>query len=325
MEFTPLPDDLMKAPLEVAPGGYQWEDLQLNEFEEPKALALMKRAAMDPRIEGANSPGLRRTADGRWVFRALTTKIIQAERKDGWVRDPMRENPHLYREFASLPITEGAISLFADQWGFLGVIEHVRREGLPDWGESFESWKSFIEMLCNMVDVLDMRDHADVTGLSKRFRWEEDGLQYENGKHHWQDFGRIINGKWTDFRVPEQDYQGAANRYLEERASSLLQHSIVHKAVKWDGRNTFQLEIRYRFLLGAIALQFANALTGDRQYRQCHYDGCRRWFVISPETGKRSQSRFCSQSCRQADYYHSEKGREARRSRIEWKRQSSSE
>ena len=136
MEFTQLRVELMKAPLEVAPGGYQWEDLQLEDFEERKALAELRQAAAHPQIEGTNFRELHRTADGRWIFRALVIKTTKTQRKDAWKRDPMRENPQLFREFALLPLTESAISQLADQWGFLGVIDRVRREGMPDSGES---------------------------------------------------------------------------------------------------------------------------------------------------------------------------------------------
>ncbi len=52
-------------------------------------------------------------------------------------------------------------------------------------------------------------------------------------------------------------------------------------------------------LLGAMWLQFARAVAGNRRYRQC--DACGLWFEVSPEQN-RTNRRFCSTACRSKFY-----------------------
>jgi hypothetical protein len=58
-------------------------------------------------------------------------------------------------------------------------------------------------------------------------------------------------------------------------------------------------------LLGAVWLQFARAVGGNKEYRACA--SCERWFEVSPETA-RTNRQFCSEACR-SRAYRDRKGR----------------
>jgi hypothetical protein len=52
-------------------------------------------------------------------------------------------------------------------------------------------------------------------------------------------------------------------------------------------------------LLGALWLQFAQAIDANKDYRRCRE--CGKWFVLSPETA-RTNKLFCSNACRSKAY-----------------------
>ena len=55
-------------------------------------------------------------------------------------------------------------------------------------------------------------------------------------------------------------------------------------------------------LIGLMWLQLAQAVNGNKQYRQCL--ACKTWMLISRETaGKRSSRSSCSNACRMKVYY----------------------
>jgi hypothetical protein len=54
-------------------------------------------------------------------------------------------------------------------------------------------------------------------------------------------------------------------------------------------------------LLSAGWLQFALAIDGDKEHRQCQRQACGKWFELSPEV-TRADRRFCSDACRTRTY-----------------------
>jgi hypothetical protein len=66
-------------------------------------------------------------------------------------------------------------------------------------------------------------------------------------------------------------------------------------------------------LLAAMWLQFAKAIEGNLEYRQCAFALCRGWFVLSPVgAGKRRHSLFCSDRCRLREWRREKEKRHAK-------------
>lgn len=64
---------------------------------------------------------------------------------------------------------------------------------------------------------------------------------------------------------------------------------------KESSGNPLELSFSPNNLIGALWLQFAQTVTGGREYRQCQY--CGKPFVLAPETA-RTNRRNCSNSCK---------------------------
>src|SRR5206468_8187324 len=72
--------------------------------------------------------------------------------------------------------------------------------------------------------------------------------------------------------------------------------AMASPGLRWDAESgRMALELVPRGLLGALWLQFALAVGGNKEFRQCGQ--CNTWFELSPETS-RTNRLFCSGACR---------------------------
>ena len=97
---------------------------------------------------------------------------------------------------------------------------------------------------------------------------------------------------------PAQYYlQKIVNEHLKTHVSPQLLWNV--KGGRPDKLGLFFVP---QSLLGFMWLQFAEAINGNRTYRQC--SACHTWMVITPEgIGKRSSRLTCSNACRMKVYY----------------------
>ena len=92
----------------------------------------------------------------------------------------------------------------------------------------------------------------------------------------------------------------APARFYLQRAVSLHMSGRIDATLMWDAKDKRgRLHLIPSCLLGALWLQFAMAINGDREYRQC--EQCKAWFELSPETARTNRV-YCSARCRQKDY-----------------------
>jgi len=95
-------------------------------------------------------------------------------------------------------------------------------------------------------------------------------------------------------------------RYLLQKWVNEKLMRRVSPALLWNARrsrpNDLALYFVPRDLLGAVWLQLAEVVNGNRPLRQCA--ACKSWIVITAEgTGKRSNRFTCTDACRMKVYY----------------------
>ena len=77
---------------------------------------------------------------------------------------------------------------------------------------------------------------------------------------------------------------------------------LVSPRMVWDSR---WIELVLRFipnsLQGALWLQCAQAINGNKDYRQCQASHCKAWFELAPQVA-RSDKQFCSDACKTQAY-----------------------
>lgn len=237
-----------------------------------------------------------------------------------WVTAP------LFRRFAELATDRGSILSFASQFGRLGgpletglpaegtfyLGEGRKREPifLQARADRYDLWIQSIERMRRLVSLWEAAGSARDTvsqSLAHVFNWERpDRVVYVDPNHGRR---RIIaaGGDPAEAVHPERlrlhlfktgDLRGPALQEVSEDVSSVLE-DLVAPQLQWDDRGT-----RLRFvvvpnsLLGALWLQFAQAISADSRFRQCEGPGCTNWIEIHPSRNQRNR-KTCSNACRQ--------------------------
>lgn len=226
--------------------------------------------------------------------------------------EPLDHFESLFRTFSATDPTPSGILSFASRFGLLTGPDDTRT--IP--GESYvaelygtepvhlERLADWFEQILQMRDVIslwDMTKSQDLKGLSRYLRWSDGKLAY------WTDYqglspkfrliydagspaGQALGFREGDLFEPAMFLASTiANINLESRVSPQLEYS--------GGYLTPRLAISPLNLLGALWLQFARAIDGNREYRACQH--CSTWFEIGSKGHSRAR-RFCSNRCRMA-------------------------
>ena len=198
---------------------------------------------------------------------------------------PLTEHTGLFREFAATKRTRAGIKDFADRYGNLGAEFDVlgdlenRNEPLDPPGD-VETMEEYAEWLRT-----DQWDYRSVDSLA---RWESeiqrmrkcladwDAVQQRSGNEKkTTEVLRVINNALYDHRVGV-----GVGRTPKQRNRAVLQFVPVN-------------------LAGALWVQFARAVAGNCDYRQC--EQCRRWYELNPDTARTSRL-YCGDPCRSRHY-----------------------
>jgi hypothetical protein len=236
---------------------------------------------------------------------------------------PHREDPALFREFARVAPTEGGILSFANRFGNL-------RERLVRWGrkavyspkevvggETYHKWCREIFDMRLAVALWDMVRGHDMSGLARHISWRG-----ENGEEVvW--FGAYPDLRSTQRpKAPEKRIRAvlATGSEIPDwwRGRSRHQHLIgpalcflsllINKHLSYDvspsldmGSVTVFPKLQYSpaSLSGALWLQLAQGISGNKTYRSC--PGCDRYFEVSPGTARKDRL-YCSDRCRTRAY-----------------------
>ena len=211
------------------------------------------------------------------------------------VYEPLREEPALFRKFADLdPADESRILAFANRYGRLEMEE-------PNYVDNLGSWKQEAGQMFVYVGYWDAYRDG---------RW--DRPHKLNDVFRKQFIDTIFSHEATETReqmgmstLPDRD-----RLTLAQAALLSIRSTINQNLAQWgtdtcvvyeQGPDRLGLRLVPRNLLAALWLQFARAVDGERDYRQCR--SCRQWFQITYDnTGRRKTRVFCSNACRSKAY-----------------------
>ena len=227
---------------------------------------------------------------------------------------PLEDKPALFRTFSELPIKkprelqEAAVE-FANRYGRLLVAEagaFVNREPLS-------LWRSEIGEMQDIVDLLVAVEDEDWDQLNEWLQFGSGHVtytRYEGGRiRHFLSLSNTTIRRWDSealARVAHVVIQHILNHKLAEHTSSQVLYD--------PGTDSLGLHVMPSNLLGALYVEAAEAVTGNRDYRRCGQ--CSSWFAISPDIERgRSDRRYCSSACRSKAYRNRQE--EAQRLRSE--------
>lgn len=201
---------------------------------------------------------------------------------------PLRDHTGLFREFAATRRTRAAIKDFANRYGNLGELDALGERDDPH--ESVEP----------PGDVETTEDYAawlrttqgEYRRADSRTLW---GAEIERMR-------RCV-GAWTAAREAGDSPTQLAgvvrvinNALYEHRVGTELEVGALKVR---NARRRVALRFVPVSLVGALWAQFALAVAGDLDHRQC--DACRGWYALDPDT-TRTTRRYCGDACRARHY-----------------------
>ncbi|RJQ43015.1 MAG: IS1 family transposase [Gaiellales bacterium] len=228
---------------------------------------------------------------------------------------PLRDHSCLFRVFAETAIDPRGIVAFADRYGLLGVeLESAPGRARPFIGtaEPISAWEREILSIRNALVLWDMVNEEDDQALERYLRpyVEAAKSDMEGGDASTGDIAAIAASagelRWFRTRpeIPEQFTSGQLRQIALSRVQAIVNEHLgsrVSPRILWDDyqRGSWGLYFVPDSLAGAIWIQFAQAITENRDYRRCRQ--CDSWFEIDHYKA-RTNRYFCSNACRSKAY-----------------------
>lgn len=243
------------------------------------------------------------------------TSLLPAEEAEFERYQPLRLHTGLFRHLVETEPTEEGCLQFAEQYGLLGPSAR-RNDVSPPAAESIHIWKAGIRWLGYLVQLWDLFQAGDRAELRRYLELTKAGVRL---RHLPED--RFDIPQSPVLRVPvrqrprgvlpdswENEAQPLTFSYPnfspEENAAKLLVALALDDMLASQVRckfgvdpvdDTLALQFVPQDLWGAIILQFASAVAGDRHYTKCRE--CRTWFELRSGVS-RSDKIYCSNACR---------------------------
>ena len=214
--------------------------------------------------------------DTRLVFEPDTT----------WTRyEPLQKFTGLYRSFAELN-NQDEILRFANKYGLLLIPVFL------EFSDSLEFWEDEIQRLRSAVKLWDAIPEKGHAYLKEVIKWKKSPKRvlYMYSESNWKTIDRIDT---TGFQIKFGDLVWPAYLHLQDVINNALNDRVAPKML-WDESNELKLFHVPKNLLGAMWLQFADAVTYNLEYRACGW--CGKPFEVTRST--RSDRLYCSNSCR---------------------------
>lgn len=237
---------------------------------------------------------------------------------------PLREHTGLFRVFAETPPTKEAVLQFANRFGPLGEsVGIILDGGVVGTGEPVSLWKREIAAMREVVELWMTSTAKDGNSwrksaragatLSERIRWEAgDKILYRTpGRCAVIASTRVSPELLERFSPP--DVVGPAKAHVQKVVNQHLKGRVSPRLLWASAVPRLGLHFVPSNLIGALWLQFARAIDGEKEYRRCQV--CPRFIEISLEpTGSRTDRKYCSDACRMKEYRRTKSPRRTKKS-----------
>ena len=290
----------------MAPEGHRWQKVAPSDEE---------------RLSHAKGAG--------WVLvEADSSESSEAPRR----YEPLRDVTGLFRTFAEAAPTKNGVRAFANEFGLLGTTRyldphpHKVADVGPDQlaGERLSHWLAHLLVMKDAVEVWDLAARKDVEGLREVQRSRQ--LFTKPPSHrlteqaavepvHDADTPSGFEPRLDYYRSPRSGLLRDAWAFVMDGVQQHLVETGLEMTMGGDpAQGTARLYVAPTSLLGAMWLQFAEAISEQKDYGRCLL--CGKPFEISTaEAGARTNRRFCSDACK--NQFHYRKRQQARQLRDE--------
>lgn len=201
---------------------------------------------------------------------------------------PLREHTGLFRAFAATERTRAGVRAFAERYGNLGAEEDALGE-LAHRSEPIDP-PAEVETAEGYAEWLRATQH-EYRRADSRARWWAEVERMRRAVAAW-DAALVGN----DAGALADVVRVINNALYEHRVGAAVNH--VARPVR-NARSRVALGFVPVSLAGALWAQFAEAVAGGYEHRQCAE--CRAWFAADPDT-TRSTRLYCGDACRARHY-----------------------
>lgn len=224
---------------------------------------------------------------------------------------PLTADPALFRVFAETEPTREGIQAFANRYGLLGgnTMEAIRLPRHPGddtagYGVPLWAWLEEIRAMRQMVELWDLAAQGNERGLARLIAWSDTGVAYRPsgkgaGKRHPSEVPIVPNHPDLLGQFPRGDLVLPALYHIQETVNKHIEGRISPRLLWGKDHSRLGIYLVPDSLIGALWLQFARAIDGEKQYRRCL--ACGAWFELSPDTA-RTNRRYCNDACRSKAY-----------------------
>lgn len=242
----------------------------------------------------------------------LVSRVMPGEEYVYETYDPLKQKQNLFRLFGAVPPDRSAILRFANEYGLIGVPSKLYRTHhkgskklIPITGEMFQDWTNAIQAMHWALKIWDwierkqtsmLAHHIQKNQLTSSYEWL---FVYKPGEPYDPRslYSRPIRST-AQLKNPN-DVSFAAMFLLQDWVNTKLKGTVTPRLVFQQNHKRMLLYNTPSSLLGAMWLQLAQTITGDKKHRQCKV--CGEWFEISKD-GRTKRSLFCSGACKSRDY-----------------------
>jgi hypothetical protein len=242
-----------------------------------------------------------------------------------WTRyNPLKMHTGLFRIFADIPLIREEIQErilgFANQYGYLGIKRPLENPGV--WGETLQEWVNQIDKFKQGVSIWDMIRTGNKVAISRYVCWNneertKDGIVTRSAGWFYDSHPdlppiHVDPRKAIPFPCRLHEYiepvgdlfnrenpQIPAMFLLQRWINKNLKSQVSPRLVYHLGRGKQVLRFVPENLLGAMWLQFVQAIEGNKEYRPCKE--CGKWFEVSLDAFRTSRL-FCSDACKSKEY-----------------------
>lgn len=224
---------------------------------------------------------------------------------------PLKAYTGLFRTFAEVTLTQEGVLAFANTYGSLDDGEKAIE--LPEGktkgtGEPLSLWLKEISAMRRALELWDAVKAGNLDVLSRRIAWKNGGVMYDEAVGAPIDSAHLRAMQWIAApeihperleRFRPGDLVSPALYVVQEIVNDHL-HGRVSPRLLWgEDRSRLGLYLVPGSLIGALWLQFAQAIDRRAEFRRC--EECRAWFEVSSE-GFRTSKLYCSNACRLRAY-----------------------
>jgi hypothetical protein len=259
----------------------------------------------------------------------LLLELADPRLADRRLYEPFEENPALYREFAKVEPTQEGVIAFADNWGPLFGWEGFADPAQPTGrqAEMLSAWRRAVSEMRSAVELWDVlrggTPEKRLGFLQARVVRVQgpDGsvtLYYDTHADLSPDTKEVGDG-YMRVRMPvggdlfgdegspsgRVELSRPARVFLCRLASRALRGQVSPVLIPDPGKIIkilvpvmASIRLVPGNLVAALWLQFAYAMSSDKEQRLC--PSCGEWFQL--EKGKRSDRAYCTDACRKKVY-----------------------